>query len=879
MKDKYATLRHQVSFKFKMVFFHFIMIFSIQIIYSQASLVSPVLLPGAKVYDVTKPSTYGGTLKATPNDPSDDDAPAINAALVVAYNNAQTNENKASEVFQQFIYFPKGEYHLKTPIIMPPPTRGKPKGIWLFGEGIDKTKFILKNASEIGLFGSASQPNAVIQIADYTYSNKSSGNTNFQLYGTDFSVIIPADQPNAVGVSYGSANMGGLRNVHIKAEGTAGHTGLALIQYNNGPGYIENVTVEGFNTGIEVSDGWGETFTFSKIKLLNQNKGGIGFIVDDKMLGIDGLISEQKNADVKPFVIFDKNPDNSEHGGFPHLTLLNSTFKSESNSSVPIIDIASGHLFIRNISTSGYGDGLIKDHGIIRNFSNAQITDEYISVHGKTKDEEKKVVNAYEGAPEKSINLPIPTTPEIAKEVWDKLAAGIYTIVSQTDLVGGVLNINTEWVIVDPTKAGDDTDLFQAALNSGARYVGILNHKSMLISRNIVINANMGKVELIYGYLADILIAPALHERKNATTPTNYTLFTIETGSSETLTIKGLRFITGSGDNSDVNLFQNNAAQTLIFEDVRCKHTPRAYRNGPKSYGQKIYFENVEFAYNGLWYDVIMRFDQQKVIARQFNLEAPILVSSKTFQGVSYKTYTILPRLYNNGSEIVVISQKMGELNGVFAETVNGGKTELLSTFFNVARTEHNKDEQNLTNFTVSGINSDFCLVGQERIRANNEYIDSNGDYLIPLPNKNKFGMYTSKGVQHIIEATSLPTYLKYAGFNPFNDTDYLISDKKNHYRVTGLLRVITDSSLGLQTNIEHQNVKVYSKDDLLSIISPETMSEIKIYDASGKLVIRKQCNFQTFVHISTSSLSSGLIIISVTAGNGVTENIKHIVK
>ena len=100
------------------------------------------------------------------------------------------------------------------------------------------------------------------------------------------------------------------------------------------------------------------------------------------------------------------------------------------------------------MSTSGYSNALINDYGVARTFDNAQIGGEYVSLHGKTNEEEPKVVLAYENAPKKSINLPITATPEIDKVVWDKLTEGNYTIVSQNNLVGGKLNITTDWVIV-----------------------------------------------------------------------------------------------------------------------------------------------------------------------------------------------------------------------------------------------------------------------------------------------------------------------------------------------------------------------------------------------------------------------------------------------
>lgn len=756
--------------------------------YAQANLVAPGLLPGAKVYDVTKPETYGGTSRATPNNSSDDDALAINEAIKAAEAFIKSKGNINGNVSQQVILIPTGDYHLDSAIVMQRIGGKTERGIWIFGEGVDKTRFILKTAREIGEFGSVNKPKPVIQYAPYTYGIEGIGNGNFQLWGTDYSVIIPSDQPHAVGMSYGSANMGGLRNVHIKAEGKGGHTGLALIQFNNGPGWVENVTVEGFNTGIEVSDGWGEIYAFRNIKLLNQNKGGIGISIADKMLAIEGLNSEQIHEDVTPVLLLDDDNFNTEYGGTAHLTLINSKFLSKNKSIKPIIEVRTGHLFIRNISSKGYGEVLINDHGVNRKFKNGQIKGEYVSVHGKTAAEEKNVILTYENAPAKSLNLPFPATPTIDKKVWDKLASGNFTKVSQADLKDGKLAVKTDWVLVDPTKADDDTQLLQSALNSGARYVGLLNNETFHISKNIVVNANKGKVELIYGHMTDVLADSSLRLRENPEISNNKTLITFETGSAKSLTVKGIHFITDEWNNSDMLLFQNNSAQTLIFEDLRSKQMPRAYRNGQESYGKKVFFENVEFAYTGAFYDVIMRFDNQKVMARQFNLEAPITIPPVTIDGKEYNRFTTLPKLFNNGSEIIGLSQKLGELNGVFVETVNGGKTELLSAYFNVARTIYNTVPEDVTNFVLSGENSDFCLVGQERIRTKFE----NGKATLPLPNKNKYGIYTSKGKQHIIEATSLPTYLKYDGFDPFNDTDVQIIDSKNHFRMTGLLRVIT---------------------------------------------------------------------------------------
>jgi len=617
---KYFKLDYFGLTRYQLILCSLLAFFWIQIPFAQANKNAPKLLPGAKVYDVTKPETYGGNIAATPNNPNDDDALAINQALLAASQFVAKGSKKNVDVFQQIILIPKGDYHLNSTIALLRTEKKRENGIWIYGEGIDNSRFILKSVKEIGEFGSDKEPKPVIQYGPYVHGKEGAGNTNFQLWGTDYSIIIPKDQPNAIGMSYGCANMGGLRNVLIKAEANAGHTGLAMIQFNNGPGWVENVTVEGFNMGIDVSDGWGETFTLKNILVKNQNKDGIGIRIADKLLAIEGLTSDQQHNSVTPIVLHEDDSYNSEYGGAPHLTLLNSKFYSNELSQKPVIQIDEGHCFIRNIETKNYGKNLIKDHGINRQFDNNNIKGEYVSVHGKTASEAKNVVLTYGSAPAKTINLPFPSSPEIKEAIWQKLASGNYTIVSSKDLIDGKINLKTEWVIVDPTQSDDDTQLLQAALNSGAKYVGLLNNQPFHISKNLFVNANKGKVELIYGHMSEILSGKNMRLRKNIDVQNDKTLLTFETGTAKEVTIKGIHFICDEWNNSDMLLFQNNTAQTLIFEDLRSKQIPRAYRNGKESYGQQVFFENVEFAYTGAFYDKVIRFDHKKVMERTFNL-------------------------------------------------------------------------------------------------------------------------------------------------------------------------------------------------------------------------------------------------------------------
>ena len=761
------------------------------------------ILPGSVIYDVTKPQDWNGNIQfaATPNDSSDDDSKGINEAIKAAVK--RLNEKGVvidpkdwSEydfyTYQQIIYIPKGIYHLENPIIIPPISNYGNQGyIWLCGEGENQTIFKLKDANQIGVLGSNAEPVSLVEYAKYAKDDYPTvGNTNLQLFATNFSLFVPGDQPNIVGISYGSANMGAIRNVSIKAEENGGFIGLALAQWNNGPGWIENINIEGFDTGIEIHDGWGEGYAFSNIEVFNQNENGIGIYVADKQIGIENLKMHQKNNTVTPVLLTDNNARNHPYaGGFPHLTLLNSIIGSnQSNKSA--IKIEKGHIFLRNIEIQGY-ENLIDDHGKLRKFNNQKKIDEYVSVHGSTDKENDNVIYTWGGAPESSINLPIKPTPEIKPEVFSLLAQGNYLMLNEEHLNKGNNKFNKDWILIDPATMDDDTQLFQFALNSDAKYIGVLNTEPLKISKTLIINGNSNKeknTELIYGNMSEIYVKSELGVRKSINRKNEDPLFRIETGNSEKVIIKGFRVKADKNFLTDFTLFQDNSSIPLVIEDFRCKAAPRLYRNGVESYNKDLFVENVELSYNGVFQDTMFFSKYQNVWARQFNIEGPInsYPDSVEFKGEKLPRYSIQPKVLNMGGNFWVFSSKLGEQNGIFFETDSGGKSELFSIFLNPARTNNFVVEPVGTNLKVVGKDSWLTFVGQERIRTN---FDSEGNATKELPHKNKFAVIlNSNGTKQVIKGTSLPTYLRYSEYDPFQDSSYTVYNLKNHNRVAGLL-------------------------------------------------------------------------------------------
>ena len=744
----------------------------------KAGALAPPLLPGASFVDVTR-----APYNAVPND-GIDDTQAIQAAI----NNAAARSKTTGLTRQQIVFLPPGEYLVSDTLVFPK-NLGKVEGYqWLYGSGCENTIIKLRRASDSGrLLGSASLPRPVVQTAEYRKEKLAPGNVNFQLWVTDLSVVVPEDQPYAVGLSFGSANMGGIRRVKIRAEGDGGYTGLGLVQYNNGPGYVEDVQITGFRTGLEISDNWGESYTFRNITVNDQRAGGVGISIADKLIAMESVTSRQKEQDVVAIRLTDDAMANTHVSGTAHLTLLTATLRNThpQGSLVPAIVIGPGHVYLRNIHTSGYGETVMDDHGTKRTFPNGEI-DEYVAIHGKTAQEASNVVLAFNDGPKQSLMLPVRATPDIPEAAWQALRRGKVTVVSQDCLGGKRLSVDTDWIVVDSTQGDDDTDLLQAAFDSGARYVGLLNEQPFKISKPLSVNSagSPKSVEVVYGLMSDFLLTGGMIERPfpfERRIPK--AMLTLETGRHERLYLKGIGII-GPSDLSDFILFQNNAANAVIFEDIRCKISPMPYRNGPQSYGKEIYLENVEWAYNGAFPSANNVFNKQMVWCRNFNSEMNIEKApvswKKNDQSISFSRFSHHPRIINDGGTLWVFGQKVGEFNGVYIDTRDGGRSELLSVFFNEDLTELFAPSQEAACLTVSGDTSVMSAVGQERPRGRSNSI----------PHSNAFAVFNFGGTKTILKGTDLPTYLRYDGFDPFTDNDEIRYLDNATFRVLGLLRV-----------------------------------------------------------------------------------------
>jgi Pectate lyase superfamily protein/Secretion system C-terminal sorting domain len=196
-----------------------------------------------------------------------DDTDAIRRALT-------TSQFKFSS--GQTLFFPKGIYLVSDSMKY---LSGYYDGyITLQGEGMDRTIIKLKD-NAVG-FQDTAKPKPVFWTR--------AGNQSFNQYVANLSIVIGTGNAGAVALDYITSNNGAIENVRITALGAA-WCGLSMERGWPGPGLIKNVTIEGFNYRIRLSQ-TEYSMVFEQISLKKQTK--IGFLNIGNVAVIRKLTSE-----------------------------------------------------------------------------------------------------------------------------------------------------------------------------------------------------------------------------------------------------------------------------------------------------------------------------------------------------------------------------------------------------------------------------------------------------------------------------------------------------------------------------------------------------------------------------------------------------------
>ena len=312
---------------------------------------------------------------------------------------------------------------------------GKPTKVLFVPNGVYRvTKtLVVKNGIGPYLYGQ-SRDGVIFRLADHTANCTSvirthpndGGKTSadwFMRNLRNFTVDV-GDNPETDGIRYHATNSGIIKNVRVIGQGKIGiNAGFLEL---SGPNLIQDVTIEGFETGIQSQWIWGETL--SRITIKNCRKQGI--YVTANAVAIEDLTVENT-----PVALVCDYPNDWKHWGGV-VALLGAKLNGNMGSGPAIKNRSL--LYARNVQTKGYKTALDSDT------PSGNVTAPNIAEY--TSHEPKKLFDA----PSLSLNLPIKREPDIA---WE--------------------NDPKKWVCINDFGAvagdnKDDTEAFQKAIDAAA---------------------------------------------------------------------------------------------------------------------------------------------------------------------------------------------------------------------------------------------------------------------------------------------------------------------------------------------------------------------------------------------------------------------------
>lgn len=294
------------------------------------------------------------------------------AALQAALNASQGLSGGANRI----VYIPNGTYRLTSTLVV----KGS-VGPWVYGQS--RAGAVLK--LDDGVAGITSLLRT--HINDSGEHSADYFNRNFRSLTLDV-----GNNPGVDGVRWFSNNTGILKDVLIRGSGNAG-VRVGFAQWA-GPSLIQDVEIEGFQTGITTVWNWGQTL--SRIRM--SNIGQVGLEVQASSVAVEGLVC----SGVPQGVRITLPNDWSWWGG--NTVLLNSSFTGGNLANPAVWN--SSYLYARGIQAQGYARVLRGDTpgGSVEGGK----VGEYASLAPRSA--------LQPGKPVKSLELPVKTEPQVAWE-------------------------------------------------------------------------------------------------------------------------------------------------------------------------------------------------------------------------------------------------------------------------------------------------------------------------------------------------------------------------------------------------------------------------------------------------------------------------------
>ena len=422
-------------------------------------------------------------------------------------------------------YFPDGTYLISDSVgIFNGKAHSKDRFINFQGQSEAGAVIRLKDKSS----GFSDPKNPKIAIS--MYSGQSTGDA-MHAYVRNLTVDIGSGNPGATGLRYISNNSGAIYDLTVRSSdpGKTGAIGLDLSQSQNGPAFIKNVTVEGFDTGIAVKNTF--SLVFEHISVTGQKV--VGFNNDSGRISMRGFKSRNS---VPAF-------DNGKHG---NLTLVDAELLGGAEKEAAIASIST-KLFLRDVKVGGYGTTvkLSKGEGVEGDISEWYPMDSY-SLFGKESP--------------KSLGLPIEETLEISWEEdlskWVKVELGEDKLQASIDAAA---ESGKTTVYFPKTESKSDKYIITKPVRVHGSVNRIIGMENILwIDKKLPVGATVFEIEDLKGPL---VIERFFNILENGGWKGLRDRFLIENKSDQPLVL--LNFAHGACD-----LKKPNPGKTLFIEDV-----------------------------------------------------------------------------------------------------------------------------------------------------------------------------------------------------------------------------------------------------------------------------------------------------------------------
>jgi hypothetical protein len=271
-----------------------------------------------------------------------DDTAAIQAALADGRTSATADYNGKPKA----LYFPPGVYLVSDTLTW--------NGCCVTLQGDGSSTSVIRLSPNSNGYADAATPKSVVTTA------APNTNESFRQNIWDLGISVGSGNPGAIALTYVSNNVGSIHNVSILSEDGHGVTGLDLTHHYPGPMMVKNLSIQGFQTGIDSCRCYEYSATIEGLTLINQS-----------VLGIHDL---RQTLNIRNFKSTNTVPALFNDGAMT--VLIDASLGGGISVNQAVLNNST--LYLRNVTSSGYGETLQDTSGAeVRHFHGS--ISEYVS--------------------------------------------------------------------------------------------------------------------------------------------------------------------------------------------------------------------------------------------------------------------------------------------------------------------------------------------------------------------------------------------------------------------------------------------------------------------------------------------------------------------